>query len=171
MHQKWLLLFTTLFSLSLFSETPPSSALKVTCSAFTDGGMIPQKYTCNGRNVNPPLVVENVPEGAKTLVLIVDDPDAANGTWNHWLVWNMDRKTSKIEEDSVPSNAVQGANDFKKTQYGGPCPPSGTHRYFFRVYALDVVLELAGGSGRSSLDDSMKGHILSQGELMGKYSR
>jgi Raf kinase inhibitor-like YbhB/YbcL family protein len=143
--------------------------MKITSSAFQEGGNIPSKFSCDGANVNPPLHLDQVPAEAKSLALIVDDPDAPGGTFVHWLVWNIDPKTTEIGENSVPPNAVQGKSGFGKSGYGGPCPPSGTHRYYFRVYALDVA-DAKGGS-RADLDRAMQGHIIAQGELMGRYSK
>ncbi len=142
--------------------------IKVFSSAFAANGSIPGKYTCDGQNINPPLEFEGIPEEAESLVLILDDPDAPTKTFTHWIVWNIE-PVAKIEEDSIPG--VEGLNDFKKIGYGGPCPPSGTHRYFFRVYALDKKLELKAGAGRKDLENEMIGHIIAEGELMGKYSR
>jgi Raf kinase inhibitor-like YbhB/YbcL family protein len=145
--------------------------MKITSSAFQEGGNIPSKFTCDGANVNPPLHIAQVPAEAKNLALIVDDPDAPGGLFIHWLTWGIDPKTTDIAENSVPPNAVQGKNGFGKSGYGGPCPPSGTHRYYFRVYALDRTLNLSAGANRGELDGQMKGHIIGQGELMGRYSR
>ena len=144
--------------------------MKITSSAFQEGGNIPSKFTCDGANVNPPLHIEQVPAQAKSLALIVDDPDAPGGLFIHWLVWGIDPKTTEIAENGVPPNAVQGKNGFGKTGYGGPCPPSGTHRYYFRVYALDVA-QVQVGSTRADLDRAMQGHIIGQGQLMGRYSK
>lgn len=145
--------------------------MKITSSSFQEGGTIPAKYTCDGANASPPLHIAQVPAEAKSLALIVDDPDAPGGLFLHWLVWNFDPKTTDIAENSVPPPAVQGKNGFGKSGYGGPCPPSGTHRYYFRVYALDQTLDLPAGASRGQLDERMKGHIVGQGELMGRYSR
>jgi Raf kinase inhibitor-like YbhB/YbcL family protein len=142
--------------------------IKVFSSAFASNGSIPGKYTCDGQNINPPLEFEGIPEEAESLVLIVDDPDASMKTFTHWIVWNIE-PVAKIEEDSIPG--VEGINDFKKIGYGGPCPPSGTHRYYFRVYALDRQLELKAGAGRKYLENEMIGHIIAEGELMGKYRK
>jgi len=133
-------------------------------SAFAEGEKIPEKYTCNGENVNPPLEIEGIPSNAKTLAIIVDDPDATGG-WVHWIVFNIP-VTSKIEENSVPGE--EGMNDFKQTSYSGPCPPSGSHRYYFRVYSLDVNLSLSFAT-KADLEMAMKGHILAKGELMGRF--
>ncbi len=149
-------------------ETMNIQTIKVFSSAFVANGSIPRKYTCDGQDINPPLEFEGIPEKAESLVLIVDDPDAPTKTFTHWLVWNIE-PVAKIEKDSIPG--VEGLNDFKKIGYGGPCPPSGTHRYFFRVYALDKKLELKAGTGRKDLENAMIGHIIAEGELMGKYSR
>ena len=142
--------------------------IKVFSSAFEANRTIPKKYTCGGENINPPLEFEGIPEEAESLVLIVDDPDAPMKTFTHWIVWNIE-PVAKIEEDSIPG--VEGINDFRKIGYGGPCPPSGAHRYFFRVYALNRQLELKAGAGRKELESEMIGHIIAEGELMGKYSR
>jgi Raf kinase inhibitor-like YbhB/YbcL family protein len=145
--------------------------MKITSSAFQQGGSIPSKFTCDGSDASPALRVEQIPGDAKTLVLIVDDPDAPSGLFTHWIGWNIDPKTAEIAEGNAPSGAVQGQNDFGKSGYGGPCPPSGTHRYFFKIFALDLQLDLPAGAKRSQLDAAMKGHVLAQGELMGRYSR
>jgi Raf kinase inhibitor-like YbhB/YbcL family protein len=120
--------------------------LKISSTAFGNNGMIPQKYTCDGADLNPPLALEGIPEQTKSLSLIVDDPDAPRGTWVHWVAWNIAPGTSAIEEGSVPPGAQQGMNDFRRLDYGGPCPPSGTHRYFFKLFALDMLLTIKQGS-------------------------
>ena len=145
--------------------------MKITTTAFQQGGNIPSKFTCDGADANPPLRFEGAPAEAKSLALIADDPDAPGGLFTHWLVWNIDPKTTSVEENSAPSNGVQGKNDFGKSGYGGPCPPSGTHRYFFKIFALDRQLDLAADSKRAQLDAQMRGHIIAQGELIGRYSR
>ena len=142
--------------------------LTITSPAFGNNKPIPSKYTCDGDNVNPTLNIEGTPEETKSLVLIVDDPDAPMGTWDHWIVWNIP-PTNKIEENSVPG--TEGLNDFRKHSYGGPCPPSGTHRYFFKVYALDTKLDLNPNSRKKDVEKAMKNHILAKGELVGLYSR
>lgn len=142
--------------------------IKVFSSAFEANRTIPRKYTCDGKNLNPPLELKGIPEEAESLVLIIDDPDAPMKVFTHWIVWNIE-PVAKIEEDSIPG--VEGINDFRKIGYGGPCPSSGTHRYFFRVYALDRKLELKAGAGRKELESEMIGHIIAEGELIGKYSR
>ncbi len=145
--------------------------MKIESLAFTNEGVIPSKYTCDGDNINPELKFIDVPENAKSLVLIMDDPDAPMGTWQHWLIWNISPDTKLIEENSEPKNAVFGMNDFRRLEYGGPCPPSGVHRYFFRLYALDKILNLNSGSSREQLERAIKGHIIAEAVLMGKYSR
>ena len=144
--------------------------MKITSSAFQQGANIPSKFSCDGANTNPPLQISDVPPEAKSLVLIVDDPDAPSGLFTHWAVWNIPPQTNTIAEGSTPKG-VQGTNDFGRSGYGGPCPPSGTHRYYFRIFALDRELDLPFGAKRSQLDAAMKGHVIAQGELMGRYAR
>jgi len=143
--------------------------LSVKSPVFESNKLIPAKYTCDGEDVNPPLTIEGVPEEAKNLVLIVDDPDAPAGTWNHWLVWNIQPTTRKIEENTVPG--TQGITTFGRHAYGGPCPPSGTHRYFFKVYALDTKLDLNADSQKRDVEKAMENHVLAKGELLGLYRR
>lgn len=145
--------------------------LKVFSSAFAFDGIIPKKYTCDGDDINPEINIEEIPESTKSLVLIFDDPDSPSGTWDHWLVWNINPDIKKIDENSVPEGAVFGENTFGKLAYGGPCPGFGTHRYYFKIYALDTVLDLQEGAGRADLENTIKGHIIEEGQLMGKYSR
>ena len=145
--------------------------MKMTSSAFQQGGSIPSKFTCDESDTSPALRVEQIPGEAKSLALIVDDPDAPIGLFTHWIAWNIDPKMTEIAEGNAPSGAVQGQNDFGKPGYGGPCPPSETHRYFFKIFALDRQLELPTGAKRAQLDAAMKGHVLAQGELMGRYAR
>jgi len=147
-----------------------SAQIAVTSSVFSSGGTIPAQFTCKGANHNPPLQLQNIPKNAKSLVLIVDDPDAPGGTFNHWLMWNLDPAISQIGQATEPTGAVQGTNDFGNLGYGGPCPPSGTHRYYFRIFALDRKLDLRAGAKRSALEGAMKGHILARGELIGRVS-
>ena len=142
--------------------------LIITSPAFENNRLIPVKYTCDGDDVNPPLNIEGLPEETKSLVLIVDDPDAPMGTWDHWIVWNIP-PIRKIEENSIPG--TEGINDFHKHSYGGPCPPSGTHRYFFKVYALNTELDSDPNSRKKDIERAMEGHVLAKGELVGLYSR
>jgi Raf kinase inhibitor-like YbhB/YbcL family protein len=145
--------------------------MKMTSPAFQEGGTIPEKFSKNGQNVSPELRIEGAPAEAKSLVLIVDDPDAPVGLFTHWLVWNIDPKTTEIAENSAPKGAVQGTNDFPGQRYDGPRPPSGTHRYYFKIFALDKTLDLKPGAKRKEVDTAMKGHVLGQGELIGRYSK
>ena len=151
-------------------------AVGVTSPAFENGGMIPRKYTCDGPDVSPPIAWSGVPEEAKSLALICDDPDAPVGTWAHWVIYDLPADLTGIPgavppDRTVLGGAKQGLNDFRKIGYGGPCPPGGTHRYFFKVYALDAATNLGPGARKGDLLKAMEGHILAQGELMGKYSR
>jgi Raf kinase inhibitor-like YbhB/YbcL family protein len=146
------------------------TTMKVTSSVFKEGGMIPDKFSKDGQNLNPPLKIEGTPADAKSLLLIMDDPDAPVGLFTHWLVWNIDPKTTEVAEGSVPSGAVQGTNDYPNIGYGGPQPPSGTHRYYFKIFALDRLLDLESGAKRKEVDEAMRGHVVGQGELMGRYS-
>ncbi len=143
--------------------------LSVKSQAFESGKPIPKKYTCDGQDISPPLTIEGIPKEAKTLALIMDDPDAPSGTFDHWVVWNIPASSSKIGENTVPG--MEGVNGSRQTGYMGPCPPSGTHRYFFKVYALDTALSLGVGSKKRDVEKAMQGHILTSGELMAVYSR
>jgi hypothetical protein len=145
--------------------------LKITSPAFVTNGFIPARFTCDGNDINPPLEISHVPAEAKSLALIVDDPDAPVGMWVHWVVWNIDPTTLEIAEDNVPRTASQGKNDWKRNTYGGPCPPSGVHRYFFKLYALDTRLNLGTGAAKTDLEKAMHGHILAKAELIGLYKR
>ncbi len=142
--------------------------LKVKSTAFQENEMIPGKYTCEGVNISPPLDIDHIPEEAKCLALVVDDPDAPNGDWVHWIVWNIP-VTHHIKENNV--HGIEGMNDFRQQKYGGPCPPSGTHRYFFKVYALDALLDLPAHSNKMQLEKAMSEHILAFGELIGLYKK
>jgi Raf kinase inhibitor-like YbhB/YbcL family protein len=152
-------------------------ALTLTTTAFTPGGDIPARFTCDGDDVSPALRWEGVPEGTRSFALVMDDPDAPRGTWQHWLLYHLPPATRDLPEDmpadeSLPSGARQGRNDFGKPGYGGPCPPAGpAHRYYFRLYALDVVPDVKAGATRSALDRAIRGHILAEAELMGRYRR
>jgi len=140
-------------------------------SVFSNNQTIPSKFTCDGGNINPELNISGVPKETKSLSLIVDDPDAPNGDFVHWVMWNFEAETQQIKENTNPAGAVVGKNDFGKNNYGGPCPPSGTHRYQFKVYALDVKLDLPAVSGKKELLAVMNGHILDQAQLTGIYGR
>lgn len=145
-----------------------NNQLKLISTVFSHNGHIPPVYTCEGKNINPPLKVENVPEGTKTLAIIVEDPDAPRGTFDHWVVWNISPNEAIAEESNV---GINGMNSFGKPGYGGPCPPSGEHRYFFKVFALDSEMDLTTSAGKKELLDAMKGHVLAKAELMGVYQK
>jgi Raf kinase inhibitor-like YbhB/YbcL family protein len=150
--------------------------IRITSTAFEEGGTIPRKYTCDGSDISPPLAWSSVPSGTKSIALICDDPDAPGKTWVHWVVFNIPADIKELPE-KVPdqkilsSGAKQGMSDFQKIGYGGPCPPSGTHRYYFKIYALDIELTSEAGITKAELLKSMEGHILGQGQLMGRYKR
>jgi len=143
-------------------------AMRLSCPDFKDKELMPRKFSYHADNLSPTLIIEGVPEGAESLVLIVDDPDAPMGTWVHWVVFDIP-VTSRIEEGTVPGR--QGITDFGTMNYGGPAPPSGTHRYFFKLYALDTKLGLKEGIKKSALEKAMEGHILEEAELVGLYKR
>ncbi|MFO7929323.1 MAG: YbhB/YbcL family Raf kinase inhibitor-like protein [Candidatus Humimicrobiaceae bacterium] len=145
--------------------------LSIGSPAFVHNEMIPSKYTCDSDNINPPLLISGIPEGTESLALIVDDPDAPGGTWVHWIVWNIGPATTEIKENSAPEGAVEGMTDFGKPGYGGPCPPSGTHRYFFKLYALDTTLKLDASATVEELENAMEDHLLDKAELIGLYER
>lgn len=142
--------------------------MKLTSSEFENDKWIPKKFTCEGDDINPTLIIEDIPVRTKSLALIVDDPDAPMGTWVHWVVYDIPA-VPRIEEDSVPGK--QGINDFDRKDYGGPCPPSGTHRYFFKIYALDKQLALGGMVDKKALEKAMQGHIVDKAELIGLYKK
>ena len=147
--------------------------MKITSPAFENNGNIPSKYTCDGKNISPPLNISDVPEGAKSLVLIMDDPDAvlpAGKVWDHWVIWNISPFTKEIKEGEQP-RGVRGRGTSNNLTYKGPCPPDRVHRYFFRLYALDSGLQLPEGSMKAEVETAMKGHILTKAELMGRYER
>ena len=145
--------------------------MKIESRAFLNNGKIPSKYTCDGENVNPPLAISDVPRTANSLVLIVDDPDAPTGTWVHWTVWNINPQTREIFEKNCPPEAIEGMTDFGRRGYGGPCPPSGEHRYFFKLYALDIILNLTSDATAKDIEKAMENHIIDKAELIGVYSR
>jgi Raf kinase inhibitor-like YbhB/YbcL family protein len=150
--------------------------ISVRSSVFQEGGMIPAKYTCDGDDVSPPLEWTGMPEGTKSLALICDDPDAPVGTWVHWVMWNIPPDAKGLAEDvpadpQLPDGSRQGISDSRRPGYSGPCPPGGVHRYYFKVYALDMTLDLPGSTRKADLLKAMKGHVLAEGQFMGKYSR
>ena len=145
--------------------------MKIRSSAFSHNQSIPSKYTCDGQNINPPLTFSDVPSDAKSLVLIMDDPDVPAGTWVHWTVWNISPETREILENSKFEGAVEGTTSFGKPGYGGPCPPDREHRYFFKIYALDTMLDLNSSATKQNLEQAMEGHITARSELIGRYNR
>jgi len=145
-----------------------TATLDITSPAFSHNGLIPAKHTCEGENINPSLEVTGIPDEAKSLVLIVEDPDARHGIWDHWIVWNIPAKGTVVE-NTVPG--IEGINSFKHHKYDGPCPPSGTHRYFFKVYALDTMLDLPSDSDKKKLEKAMEDHVLARGEIIGLYKK
>jgi Raf kinase inhibitor-like YbhB/YbcL family protein len=150
--------------------------IKMTSAAFEPGGMIPNKYTCDGQDISPPLSWGDVPDGTESIALICDDPDAPMGTWVHWVLFDLPPETRGLPEnipavENLENGGRHGTNDFRKLGYGGPCPPGGTHRYYFKVYALDKLMNLHVGNTKSQLLKAMEGHILAEGDLMGRYKR
>ena len=151
-------------------------SLSITSTAFKQGERIPSKYTCDGSDVSPGLEWSDVPDSTRSFTIIADDPDAPVGTWIHWVLYNVPGETRTLPEAvppdaNLPDGSRQGKNSWGRPGYGGPCPPGGTHRYFFKLYALDTVLELPSGVSKDDLLKAMKGHILAEAELMGVYSR
>lgn len=183
MKRAWFLIFVLIFlllSLGVIFLMKPKrvdqnfvsqTKMKISSPAFENNGLIPKRYTCDGENINPPLYFEEVPPEAKSLVLIVDDPDAPRGTFLHWLVFNIPPETKLIEENSLPAGAKLGRNDFGSLNYGGPCPPSGIHRYYFKLYALDTILDLKEGCSLKEVLGFLKDHLLRESYLVGLYKR
>ena len=145
--------------------------MKITSSVFGHNTLVPSKYTCEGQNINPPLSIKDIPADTKSLVLIVDDPDAPTKTWTHWTVWNISPDTAEIAENSIPGGCVEGTTSFGRTGYGGPCPPSGTHRYFFKIFALNKLLNLPHGAYLANLTAAMENHIIDKDEFIGLYKK
>jgi hypothetical protein len=158
---------------------PPEThkQMEISSSAFKNGQPIPGQYTCDDKNISPPLAWNGAPTGTESLVLMVDDPDAPGGVWTHWVVFDLPADASGLSEDAAKTDSVfekakQGLNDFKNAVYGGPCPPGGSqHRYFFKIYALDIKLGLPSGASRKAVEAAMAKHILAQGQVMGTYRR
>ncbi len=147
--------------------------MKIESSAFQNGGEIPRKYGYKKDNVNPILIINDVPADAKSLALVMDDPDAMGAVgkvWVHWVVWNIDPNTGEIKENSIPSNSIQGKTDFGEIAYGGPAPPDKEHTYLFKLYALDDKLNLEEGATRSQLEEAMKNHVIAESKLKGRYA-
>jgi hypothetical protein len=174
--KRLLVLLLLLFVAACAQKTPPVlnsnevNTMKLTSPAFEDKAMIPSEYTCDGDDISPELSIADVPANAKSLVLICDDPDAPAGTWDHWIVFNIPPATKSIPKGKEPEGTA-GKNSWGKTGYGGPCPPSGTHRYFFKLYALDTLLDLPEGASKADIESAMKDHVLEEAQLMGKYAR
>lgn len=168
-----LILAATLTTITPISakEAKKMAQMKMTSPDFQQSQPIPGKFSCDGEDINPNLQIEGVPPEAKSLALVVDDPDAPVGLWVHWVLWNIDPATTQIKQSSVPPGAQQGVNSWKRNNYGGPCPPSGTHRYFFHLYALKERLNLPTSATKKDLEQAIQGKILSQCELMGTYSK
>ncbi len=150
--------------------------MKIISSAFNEGDTIPSKYTCDSLNVSPPLRWSSVPGGTKSFALVFEDPDAPMGTWVHWLIYNLPENILEMPENippikNLPNGAVQSRNDFRKIGYGGPCPPMGTHHYFFKIFALDCELKAEQEITRPELMRAISGHVLADAQLMGKYKR
>lgn len=161
---------------SQLNNSGGNETMRIFSSAFAEGSMIPKKYTCDGINVSPPIQWSVVPEGTKSLAIICDDPDAPMGTWVHWVIYNLPAGINELPENvptqpTLPDGSRQGRNDFGKIGYGGPCPPRGVHRYYFKIYALSEELKVEGDLTKSRLLDAMKGHVLAEGQLMGTYKR
>jgi hypothetical protein len=157
------------FILALSSVVNASNKMNLSSPDFQDQGNIPQEFTCQGKNIHPTLQINNVPLGTKSLALIVDDPDAPMGEWVHWVVFNIDPALTIIGKNVVLG--IQGINDFGDAGYGGPCPPQGAHRYFFKLYALDIVLDAQEEMTKKKLEQLMEGHVLEQAQLVGIYQK
>ena len=161
-----------LFLLVISYKLSVSKRMILTTPAFKNGEPIPKKFTCEGGDMNPELHVENLPQGAKSLALLVEDPDAPGGTFVHWIVWNIDPLAAFIKEESKPMKSVEGTNSGARMGYMGPCPPPGApHRYFFKVYALDIQISLMPGAKKEEFKAAITGHVLTDAELMGTYQR
>lgn len=150
--------------------------MELISSAFVNNSRIPSQYTCDGKDISPPLSWSHAPNNTKSFALINEDPDAPMGTWVHWLIWNIPHKVTELKENvektkELADGSRQGITDFGRVGYGGPCPPSGTHRYFFKLYALDTYLDLPAGAKKEELLKAMKGHILAEAQLIGTYQR
>lgn len=165
---KKLLVFVSMFYFTVAYAQPGTQRLKVSSLSFEPNGAMPAKYTCEGDDINPALNISGIPAAAKELALVVSDPDASGGTFTHWIVYNIPLAET-IEENSVPGK--QGRNDFGRFDYGGPCPPRGTHRYIFTVYALDAVIVFPDGVHKDELETAMSGHVIAKDELVGYYQR
>lgn len=153
-----------------------STQFLLTSSAFAEGQSIPSLHTCEGCDISPPLAWTAPPENTRSLALFCDDPDAVGGTWDHWVVFNLPASTRELPQNVAPEPVLalgerQGRNSWGRVGYGGPCPPSGTHRYFFRLCALDIILDLPPGAGKAQVEAALRGHVLAQAQLMGTYRK
>jgi len=144
--------------------------MKISSPAFTAGGTLPPRFAREEGNISPPFTLADVPTEAASIALIMEDPDAPRGTFTHWLIWNIPTNVSELTEDNLPPNAVEGKNDFGDNGYGGPRPPSGTHRYYFHAYALDCQIDLPAGASRQDLEQAMEKHVLENASIMGRFS-
>ncbi len=150
--------------------------IKITSPAFEPGGMIPNKYTCDAQDISPPLSWGDLPDDTASIALVCDDPDAPMGTWVHWVLFDLPPDAQGLPEnipavENLENGGIHGINDWRKLGYGGPCPPGGTHRYYFKIYALDKLMNIPVGNTKAQLLKAMEGHILAEGELMGRYKR
>ena len=170
-HLPILMLALSLIASTARAKIPKEANMNLTSPDFSEGENIPERSTCDGKDISPTLKIDGIPKGAKSLVLIVDDPDAPGGNFTHWLIWNIVPDLTEIVANKLPAHAVQGVNDFGKSKYSGPCPPAGVHRYYFRLYALDTTLTLPQTSKRKVVDSAMGGHIIGEATLMGRYAR
>lgn len=162
--------FLMIVSSSGFAAEP--NLMQVSSPAFESNGMIPQEFTCQGKDINPPLEINFIPKKTKSLVLIHDDPDATTGTWDHWVMFGIPAPpVNKLVIETASAPGVQGKNSWGRNDYGGPCPPSGTHRYFYKIYALDTELNLPAGSTKKEVEMAMQGHLLEKAELIGLYRK
>jgi Raf kinase inhibitor-like YbhB/YbcL family protein len=182
MNSRWMLIVLAIAAGIALAEAtairvPSNGAFQLTSSAFQDGGTIPDQYTCVGKNVSPPLQWSGVPESTKSLVLIVEDPDAPSGVWTHWAVYDLPPNAARLPEgissaDTVPGGGRQGLNDFKSIGYGGPCPPPGSpHHYRFKLFALDSMLGLKAGATKDDVELTMKKHVIGQAQLTAVFGR
>lgn len=159
---------------STTTSVPAGGTMQISSPAFGHNELMPAAYTCHGDDISPPLAFAGIPAGTQSLALIVDDPDAPDPAapkvvWEHWVMWNIPAEVSQIDAGTVPDGAIQGTNSWGRTDYGGPCPPIGTHRYFFKLYALDTTLALGTSSIKADIEAAMQGHVLAQAEIIGRY--
>jgi Raf kinase inhibitor-like YbhB/YbcL family protein len=170
-HLPVLMIALILIASTARAKIPKEATMNLTSPDFREGGNIPEGFTCDGKDISPTLKIDGIPKEAKSLVVIVDDPDAPGRNFTHWLIWNVVPDLTEIAANRLPSHAVQGVNDFGKSKYSGPCPPAGVHRYYFRLYALDTTLTLPQASKRKAVDSAIKGHTIAEATLMGRYER